>query len=106
MTKGEFRDDKKPYGTHPVFILRRIERDTFKFCPCSSQSYNRGKASYIRENARTAPNNLRVDRNSYILHFIVFNLTADSPLIDRMPLLGRVAEDDIEGYFYRNEVGK
>lgn len=101
LTNGEFRAENNPDGTHPVFILRQIERDAFKFCPCSTKEYNRGRASYIRKNSPTAPNGLRVDKNSYILHFITLNLSTDNPLVDRLPLLGQVAEDDIVGDYYK-----
>lgn len=88
------------WGTHPVFILRKIEKGCYDFCPCSSQEYNRGKASFIRKGSKTSPNSLRIDKNSYILHFYSFNLLADSYLVDRMPLRGKVNEEDIEGNFH------
>lgn len=100
MTSGQFQDSRKPYGTHPVFLLRRIEQGAFEFCPCSTKDYNSNKASYIRQNSRTSPNGMRVDKNSYILHFLSFNLTSSCNIVDRMPLLGRVDEDDIIGDFH------
>lgn len=99
-TSGTFGDSRNPYGTHPVFLLRMIGKGAFEFCPCSTKEYNSGKASYIRQNSRTAPNGMRVDKNSYILHFLAFNLTSTSHLIDRMPLLGKVDESDIVGNFH------
>jgi hypothetical protein len=101
MTNGGFRDGDRPDGTHPVFILRRVERNAFALCPCSTKEYNRDKASYIRKNSKTTPNGLRVDSNSFILHFLSFNLTTDNPLVDRMPLLGKVTEDDIVGDYHK-----
>lgn len=100
MTSGQFPDSKKSYGTHPVFLLRTLELGVFEFCPCSTKGYNNDKASYIRQNSRTSPHGLRVDKNSYILHFLSFNLTSTSHLTDRMPLLGRVDENDIIGDFH------
>lgn len=99
-----FGDPRRPYGTHPVFLLRRIELGSFKFCPCSTKDYNKDKASYICQNSRTTPNGWRVDKNSYILHFLSFNLPSTSCLVDRMPLLGRVDETDIIGNFHMKEV--
>lgn len=101
MTAGAFGDTRNPFGTHPVFLLRKIEAGAFEFCPCSSKDYNKDKASYIRQNSKTAPKGMRVDKNSYILHFISFNLTSDCYLVDRLPLLGLVAEDDIVGDFHK-----
>ena len=83
MTAGLFGDVRNPYGTHPVFLLRRIELGSFEFCPCSTKDYNKDKASYIGQNSRTSPNGFRVDKNSYILHFLSFNLSSSSYLVDR-----------------------
>jgi len=100
MTSGKFRSNN-PCGTHPVYLLKRIERGIFEFCPCSTKDYNKDKASYIRQNSRTAPNGLKVDKNSYILHFLSFSLAGTSHIADRMPLLGRVDEVDIAGDFHK-----
>jgi len=106
MTKGEFRVDNNPDGTHPVFILQQVERGAYQFCPCSTKEYNRGRASYIRKGSRTTPNGFRVERDSYILHFLTMNLTADSPLVERLPMLGRVEEDDIVGDYHKRGAKK
>lgn len=106
MISGAFGDNRNPFGTHPVFLLKKIEAGTFEFCPCSTKDYNKDKASYIRQNSRTAPNGMRIDKNSYILHFISFNLTSNSYLVNRMPLLGQVAEDDIIGDFHKQRGGR
>ena len=100
MTVGKFRDNQKPHGTHPVFLLRKIERGAFQFCPFSTKTYNSDKASYIRRNAPTSPHGFRVDSNSFILHFLSFNLISASPLTDRMSLLGRIDENDIVGDYH------
>lgn len=106
MTSGEFRDPGKPNGTHPIFLLRVVQRGMFRFCPCSTKEYNGNRASYIRRNARTTPHGLRVERNSYILHFLSFNLASFDPLVDRLPLLGRVDENDIVGDFHKERSGR
>jgi hypothetical protein len=100
LTESQFLDNQKSYGTHPVFLLRKIERGCYEFCPCSSKEYNRDKASFIRKDAKTSPRGLRVERNSYILHFYPFRLSASDPLIDRMPLIGKIDETDIVGNFH------
>ncbi len=100
LTEGGFtiRDST---GTHPVFILRKIERDSFEFCPCSSQEYNKDKASYIRKGAVTPPSRVPIDRNSYLLHSLSFNLNSTSREADRLALDGLVSEDNIVGDFHR-----
>jgi hypothetical protein len=106
MTSGEFRAPGKPNGTHPIFLLQLIGRGVFRFCPCSTKEYNGNRASYIRGTARTTPHGLRVESDSYILHFFPFNLTYSSPLVDRLPLLGRVDESDIVGDFHKERSGR
>jgi hypothetical protein len=100
LTGGQFiiRDSER---THPVFLLRKIERDSFQLCPCSSQEYNKEKASYIRKGSITPPSRIPTDRNSYVLHFLSFNLNSTSRETDRLPLRGLVSEEDIVGNFHK-----
>lgn len=100
LTDGRFivRDSAR---THPVFLLRTIERNSFEFCPCSSQDYNSETCSYIHKGTMTPPSRLPVDKNSYILHLLTFNLNGTSREIDRLPVRGLVAEEDIVGNFHK-----
>lgn len=93
LTEGGFivRDSER---THPVFLLKRVERESFEFCPCSSKKYNEDSASYIRKGSATPPAKIPTDKDSYILHFLSFNLNSGSREVDRLPLRGLVAEDD------------
>lgn len=99
-TAGQFIGGH-PEGTHPVFILRKVENDSFEVCPCSSQQSNKDTASYIRKNSLTPPEKRPTDKNSFVLHFYPFNLHLDDRLTDRMPLRGIVAEEDIVGDFHK-----
>jgi len=100
LTSGQFiiRDSER---THPVFLLRKVERNSFEFCPCSSQKYNNDKASYIHKGSMTPPTRIPTDKDSYILHFLSFNLCSTSREIDRLPLRGLVSSDDIIGNFHK-----
>jgi hypothetical protein len=100
LTEGRFFV-KDSAGTHPVFLLRKVERNSFEFCPCSSQESNRDRASHIRKGAMTPPSRVPMDKNSYILHFLSFNLNSTSREIERLPLRGLVAEEDIVGNFHK-----
>lgn len=55
MTSGAFGDSRNPFGTHPVFLLRKIETGSYEFCPCSTKDYNREKASYIPQEKEVFP---------------------------------------------------
>lgn len=100
LTEGRFivRDSER---THPVFLLKRVERESFEFCPCSSKKYNEDSASYIRKGSSTPPAKIPTDKDSYILHFLSFNLNSTSREVDRLPLRGLVSEDDIVGNFHK-----
>lgn len=100
LTEGTFivRDSER---SHPVFILRKVDLESFEFCPCSSKEYNRGKASYIRKNSMTPPAKYPTDKDSFILHFLSFNLNITDRIVDRLPLRGLVSEDDIIGDYYK-----
>lgn len=104
LTSGRFiiRDSAR---THPVFLLRKIERDSFTFCPCSSQEYNSQNSSYIRKGAMTPPSRIPIDKNSYILHSLSFNLNGSSREIDRLPVRGLVAAEDIVGNLHKRGAG-
>ncbi|GFO67480.1 hypothetical protein GMLC_10590 [Geomonas limicola] len=100
LTGGQFAGGD-PEGTHPVFILHKIEHDCFKFCPCSSKNYNSGIASYIRRNSVTPPCKPPTDRDSYLLHFYSFNIYLSDRVVDRLQLRGVVSEEDIVGTHHK-----
>lgn len=100
LTDGRFivRDSA---GAHPVFLLRKVERDSFLFCPCSSKESNMASASYIRKGSMTPPSRILVEKTTFIINLLSFNLNATSQEADRLALRGLVSDEDIIGNFHK-----
>ena len=71
-----FPKTPKRYKTHPIFTLRRLPGGIgYRVCPCSSQKpYYQKKYRFISKGCRLNHTNHRMDRDSYIIDQIVFNL--------------------------------
>ena len=63
-------------GTHPVFSLTPQPNGVgFKVCPCSSKKpYHQGKFRYIRKGCRLIYTGHTLDRNSYLVEKVQFNI--------------------------------
>lgn len=76
--------------THPVYLLRKIGNYGFQACPCTSKSQ---RGSYIRRGCILEYTNHEMDRDSYILEQMVFNLAKDDAFRREMIFWGRVPEN-------------
>ena len=76
--------------THPVYLLRGIGNFGFQACPCTSTK--QGGTRYVRQGCALEITNKKMDRDSYILEKMAFNLTADDAFRRRLVFLGRVPE--------------
>ncbi len=80
--------------THPVYMLRKIGNLGFQACPCTSKSHK--KALHIRKGCVLEITKREVDRNSYILRQMVFNLTEQDSFRRNMMFIGRVPESCLQ----------
>lgn len=80
----------RPKETHPIFLLRKLGNFGFQVCPCTSKWQYRTR--YIRQGCVLEITKRTMDRDSYILKKMAFNLTADDAFRRRLIFLGRVPE--------------
>jgi len=92
MTRGEFPAKADPNGTHPVFALKPVADGAgFEVCPCSSSAWNKQK--WIKKGTRFLYTGKILDRTSYIVEYIRFNLPASEAM--KLWFMGQVADPDI-----------
>jgi hypothetical protein len=96
LSDGEFPAAKTParfsHKTHPILALKSLP-DTvgFKVSPCSSQKpYRMGRFRYIRGGCRLRYTGHVMDRDSYIVDKVRFNIP--SSVAYRLRFLGEVPE--------------
>jgi hypothetical protein len=80
--------------THPVFLLRKLGNFGFQACPCTSRKQFRTR--YIHKGCPLEITNRNMDRDSYVLERLAFNLTEDDAFRRRMVLLGRVPPECVK----------
>jgi hypothetical protein len=82
-------------GTHPVFSLQaQPDGVGFRVCPCSSKRpYHEKNPRYIRKGCRLLHTGHTLDRNSYLLEMIQFNIPRS--IATELRFMGQVPEDCI-----------
>lgn len=78
----------KPGETHPVFLLRKLGNFGFQACPCTSKEH--GKARFIRKDCLLEITEKKMDRDSYVLEWMAFNLTEADAFRRGLVFQGRV----------------
>ena len=93
-------------NTHPVLLLDGSPSTFFKFCPCTSKTYNAWCSSYIPAGTRFEPFETEryMNVDSYILHHYQFNLPAYSEVIGPENFVGIVPEGAIHGDAYKGKL--
>ncbi len=79
----------KKKNTHPIFILKKIANFGFKVCPCSSKNFMKD-VRYIKEGCVLEITGHKMDRNSYILDFLHFNLPYNNNWNKELRFVGKV----------------
>lgn len=93
LTQGRFPAKQSKRKTHPVFSLEQLPLKTgFKVCPCSSKPPSQqNRCRYIKKGCRLIYTGHLMDRNSYLVEKVVFNIP--SSVAHRMRFRGRVPEE-------------
>ena len=94
ITGGSFPARLVPDKTHPVFSIKPI-RDvkSFVVCPCSSQPQYRTPYCYIKKDTVLLHTGYRLDRNSYIVKHLRFNIP--STMANHLVFKGEVPEEAV-----------
>jgi hypothetical protein len=93
VTHGDFPATPKIQGTHPVFALKPVLNHLgFVVCPCSSQPQY-SKVPWIEKGTRLLHTNHEMDRRSYLITHIRFNMPASAA--SQLRFQGEVAPSDI-----------
>ena len=76
LTNGKFPKKLVSRKSHPVFSLRKLPQDIgFTVCPCtSSRPYGRDRFRWIRKGCTLSHTNHVMDRNSFLVEQIRFNI--------------------------------
>jgi len=77
--------------THPVYLLRKIGNYGFQACPCTSRPQS--KARFVRRGCVMEYTNRKMDKDSYILDQMAFNLTEADAFRRDLVFFGRVPEN-------------
>jgi hypothetical protein len=82
-------------GTHPVFSLQaQPDGVGFRVCPCSSKRpYHADNCRYIRKGCRLLYTSHTMDRSSYLVEKIPFNIPRS--MATELRFMGQVPEDCI-----------
>ncbi|EMS80225.1 hypothetical protein [Desulfotignum phosphitoxidans] len=92
-TRGDFPAIPKIQGTHPVFALKPVLNHIgFVVCPCSSQPQY-SKVPWIEKGTRLLHTNHEMDRRSYLITHIRFNMPASAA--SQLRFQGEVTPSDI-----------
>jgi hypothetical protein len=92
-TRGDFPAIPKKQGTHPVFALKPVLNHIgFVVCPCSSQLQYL-KVPWIEKGTRLLHTHHEMDRRSYLITHIQFNMPAS--VATQLRFQGEVAHSDI-----------
>ena len=92
-THGDFPAIPKKQGTHPVFTLKPVLNHIgFVVCPCSSQPQY-SKVPWIEKGTRLLHTRHEMDRRSYLITHIRFNMPAS--VATQLRFQGEVSQSDI-----------
>jgi hypothetical protein len=92
-TQGHFPAIPKKQGTHPVFALKPVLNHIgFAVCPCSSQPQY-SAVPWIEKGARLLHTDHEMDRRSYLITHIRFNMPAS--VATQLRFQGEVRQGDI-----------
>jgi len=92
-THGNFPATPKKQGTHPVFAMKPVLNHIgFVVCPCSSQPQY-SPVPWIEKGTRLLHTNRKMDRRSYLVNHIQFNMPAS--VASRLRFQGEVSQIDI-----------
>jgi hypothetical protein len=97
QTSGLFPARIVPGKSHPVFTLKRLDDGMgFKVCPCTSK-IPRGHVQYrfIRNGCVLKYSEIKTDRDSYILHWLFFNIPRSMAL--KVRFQGEVPKSCLSG---------
>jgi hypothetical protein len=84
--------------THPVYLLRKLGNFGFRACPCTSKKHNSSK--YIRQGCVLEHTTREMDRDSYILEHMSFNLSEDDAFRRKLVFQGRVPETCLDSHHH------
>lgn len=95
LTRGAF-PRKLEIKTRPLHSLEGLPHNVaYKVCPCSSKRpFDMLKVRFVREGCRLLHTNHFVDRKSYLIENVTFNIP--SSMYRELRFIGEVPEDCIE----------
>ncbi|MFH1491567.1 MAG: hypothetical protein ABII06_21870 [Pseudomonadota bacterium] len=93
LTGGRFPAGLPSSKRRPVFALKSLPHGSgFKVCPCSTKRpFNQDNPQYIRRGCALRPTGRKVDRDSYLVEKITFNIPPSMALSLRF--LGTVPDE-------------
>lgn len=93
LTQGDFPAIPKKQGTHPVFAVKPVLNQIgFVVCPSSSQSQH-PRVPWIEKGTRLLHTHHEMDRRSYLITHIQFNMPAS--MATKLRFQGEVSPSDI-----------
>ena len=93
LTRGQFPAKADPDGTHPVFALHPVAGGAgFAACPCSTSGRNSLK--WVNRNTKLLHTGYLMERTSYILDRIRFNIPASEA--SKLRFKGEVPQSAIQ----------
>ena len=96
LTQGRFPAKQSKRKTHPVFSLEQLPFQTgFKVCPCSSRPpFQQNRCHYIKKGCRLKHTDHLMDRNSYLIEQVTFNIP--SSVAFRLRFRGEVPDECVK----------
>lgn len=93
LTEGRFPAAPPTSKKRPVFALKSLPHASgFKVCPCSTKvPFNLDRPRYIRQGCTLLPTGRRVERDSYLVENITFNIPP--PMALSLRFLGIVPDE-------------
>jgi hypothetical protein len=97
-----------PQDTHPIFLLERISNLGYRFCPCTTKTYNAQSCSFIPAGTQLLPPGRGgvMGKDSYLLAQYEFNLTENTHVAGSGNFFGIVPERAIQGEAHNRGGGK
>jgi len=95
-TSGRFPKKFIPRTSHPIYSLHQLpDQVGFKVCPCSSKKpFNKSYFRYIRKGCRLRYTRYQMDRNSYLIEAVKFNIPPT--MAYRLAFKGEVPADCLQ----------
>lgn len=97
--RGKLMNSLSETDTHPVFLLKRVEDYSYRFCPCSTKK--QGNYSYIPAESKLELASTSFHEHGYICHNLFFNLPPENDMVGQENFFGIARENDIIGDQYK-----